>query len=1302
MLEHTEKADGASNLLMNAKDKYLIVPCHEKLFVVIQLSEDIMMEKFTLGNYEKYSSTVKDFQVFGSLNYPTSEWRHLGDFTALSAQGDQQFGLRSSVRYLKFKFLTHHGAEHFCTLSQIKVHGTTAVAAAHNDLQVAAVELKEIETLFSEGEEEDLKQIMQELGDDDEDEEEEEEEQKKEEEEAAAAAAAAAAVEVPHGTATAEGASSELAASPETVRSQPPQPVAEPPQTVHQEQQQEPPVVEANTAARNTDAVNATVGNAVAEEGQQQVAMAVGNEPSASGQLAENALPVHQLVLDGSVTGAPDARVAGNKHNNGQEAIAMAAESPIAATLAEIAVDAPASIGDSAAGGVESLTANAGREVGSEARFPASKFSLDAADEASHSIAATATTAEAPGISVEAVLEQGPERNEAGSEGTGAMTTVTSSDSPATDEGSDVAMPASHSHLSSSSSTSEEQRHECEQEDAVQPLSDLASEAGEEPAAASDMKDGAKASPRKNDVVPLPRGNVLMGQSSVPQSADDVVGKAALLNAAPSSDSAAAAAGTTSPSGSERKNLDPKVASGSDAEIEQSMTAAAESSSPQTEPPSASRKTDLIGSGTAELPTSSSRGASAVPESLSISSSRDTGHDSIVMTDGSVSKIPEAQSEVEDQRVLASPGSNFSGESPWVRNGSSLELLQGECNGTLNSSTSGGEDASMSTPSGELSRSEKLQAGIDSAVQAVAGLLNDLVHPSTTTIAEDSLVENAAATESIPPSSSASSDAIESADLLNDTAAAPVVAAPPLNSSLSAGVEESSRLVGATDIDGAVVHDTTGLSGPAGVVVTTPPVNASPPQSSSSPVKSDEAAVTMTSPPAPPRDGAASTTAAPAASTAPATAAASPPAATSDDYFVGASTAAVSSSVQQPSPQSQSAIPASSTTPASLPNSSLSPQAQASSPSSTYASASASSATSSMGAATVATASPASVTASEGTHVPLPAFKAANGTATKKLEACLKSLNFTKFKEKYKTKLDAHFAAKRGDDLKASGKQLKRFDEVMSDKLKSLETSNIILEMYMEKMHNCYKSLMEDLREEHRGVKGRVEKTWKDAAVEIAGMHRQIDEETPAGSVLKGELAALRNGAAVVDAKLAEAAWWATTTVLPTVALFFVAFLVLLRQHRAIQAMQRRLEDLDNRDLPGDSGSKESPFQRMAGKQPSPPPSPPSGSPEISVDDAPPQPEELHASNLFSGRGTESNTTAPAVQPPAAQVLLQPHDEIEIKRRNESDSGERGHALAAATAPRGVLQHADAPCDAPVSNSPEAPAAPEEERKGQQ
>ena len=99
------------------------------------------------------------------------------------------------------------------------------------------------------------------------------------------------------------------------------------------------------------------------------------------------------------------------------------------------------------------------------------------------------------------------------------------------------------------------------------------------------------------------------------------------------------------------------------------------------------------------------------------------------------------------------------------------------------------------------------------------------------------------------------------------------------------------------------------------------------------------------------------------------------------------------------------------------------------------------------------------------------------------------------------------------DRYKERSKQLKRFDEVMNEKLKSLETSNFILETYMEKMHNCYKSLMEDLRDEHRVVRGNVEKAWKDAAVELAGMHRKIDEETPAGDVRKVRAAACRGGA---------------------------------------------------------------------------------------------------------------------------------------------------------------------------------------------
>lgn len=52
------------------------------------------------------------------------------------------------MRYLKFSFLNHHGLEYYCTLSQIRVHGTTLLAAAQEDLQHHALELEEIHALI--------------------------------------------------------------------------------------------------------------------------------------------------------------------------------------------------------------------------------------------------------------------------------------------------------------------------------------------------------------------------------------------------------------------------------------------------------------------------------------------------------------------------------------------------------------------------------------------------------------------------------------------------------------------------------------------------------------------------------------------------------------------------------------------------------------------------------------------------------------------------------------------------------------------------------------------------------------------------------------------------------------------------------------------------------------------------------------------------------------------------------------------------------------------------------------------------
>jgi hypothetical protein len=122
VLESSEKSSGFNNLLNDDKDKYGISPCSEKKWVVVGLSEDIMVRSVVVANYEKYTSYLQDFQVLGSSTYPVSEWLDLGSYSAEPKLGEQEFELSSPAlaRYLKFRFLTHFGDEFYCTLSQIR------------------------------------------------------------------------------------------------------------------------------------------------------------------------------------------------------------------------------------------------------------------------------------------------------------------------------------------------------------------------------------------------------------------------------------------------------------------------------------------------------------------------------------------------------------------------------------------------------------------------------------------------------------------------------------------------------------------------------------------------------------------------------------------------------------------------------------------------------------------------------------------------------------------------------------------------------------------------------------------------------------------------------------------------------------------------------------------------------------------------------------------------------------------------------------------------------------------------------
>ncbi|KAH8063990.1 hypothetical protein JL720_13014 [Aureococcus anophagefferens] len=125
VLEQSEHSKGFHKLLLDDKDKCGITECSEKKMVVIGLSEDIQMRELILCQYEKYSSGVRDFD-----NFTMAEFKY--------------------VRYLKLRFLTHHGDEASCTVSQIKVHGVavTVMEGFQDDLQRHHDELEQQQALI--------------------------------------------------------------------------------------------------------------------------------------------------------------------------------------------------------------------------------------------------------------------------------------------------------------------------------------------------------------------------------------------------------------------------------------------------------------------------------------------------------------------------------------------------------------------------------------------------------------------------------------------------------------------------------------------------------------------------------------------------------------------------------------------------------------------------------------------------------------------------------------------------------------------------------------------------------------------------------------------------------------------------------------------------------------------------------------------------------------------------------------------------------------------------------------------------
>lgn len=130
VVAHNKEAKGASNVLGKDHDKYLRNPCSVGgKFFIIELADETLVDAVKIANFEHYSSNFKDFELSGSLVYPTETWNSLGMFVAANVKHAQCFKLPEPklVRYLDVDLPSHYGSEFYCTLSVVEVNGVDAI-----------------------------------------------------------------------------------------------------------------------------------------------------------------------------------------------------------------------------------------------------------------------------------------------------------------------------------------------------------------------------------------------------------------------------------------------------------------------------------------------------------------------------------------------------------------------------------------------------------------------------------------------------------------------------------------------------------------------------------------------------------------------------------------------------------------------------------------------------------------------------------------------------------------------------------------------------------------------------------------------------------------------------------------------------------------------------------------------------------------------------------------------------------------------------------------------------------------------
>lgn len=154
VLKTSPGAKNAKAILVENKDSYMLFTCsQENKFVIVELSEDILVDTVVLANFEFFSSMIRTFRISVSDKYPVKmeKWKDLGTFQARNSRDIQSFLVENPkiwAKYIRIEFLSHYGNEYYCPVSLLRVHGTRMLDS-WKDAEAGADDDEPAETISS-------------------------------------------------------------------------------------------------------------------------------------------------------------------------------------------------------------------------------------------------------------------------------------------------------------------------------------------------------------------------------------------------------------------------------------------------------------------------------------------------------------------------------------------------------------------------------------------------------------------------------------------------------------------------------------------------------------------------------------------------------------------------------------------------------------------------------------------------------------------------------------------------------------------------------------------------------------------------------------------------------------------------------------------------------------------------------------------------------------------------------------------------------------------------------------------------